>query len=300
MAKSTKLYMPELPEVETIRQGLRSAIVGKRFSDFWTNWRKNVKPSAAVVKRKIKGQKVIAVERRAKILIIKLNGGLNLLIHLKLTGQLVYQLKTKDKKPKTIFGGHPQKGGLENLPNKFTHHIFTFSNGAKLFFNDLRKFGWVKLVDKEQVDKFTSGLGIEPFDKDFTLAKFTAVLKRYPNRKVKQVLLDQTLISGLGNIYADESLFAAGIRPSRQAKRIKPPEIRRLYQSVKKILKAAIKHKGTSTDTIYIQISGAPGGYGKYLKVYGRHKDKCKRCGSQLIKIKQNGRGTHYCPKCQK
>ena len=292
--------MPELPEVETIRQGLKQAIVGQRFSDFWTNWQKNVKPSAAVVKRKIKGQRVVAVERRAKILIIKLSNGLNLLLHLKLTGQLVYQLRTKNQKLKTIAGGHPQKGGLDNLPNKFTHHIFIFSNGAKLFFNDLRKFGWVRLVDKKQVGKLVSDLGLEPFDKDFTLAKFTAVLKRYPNRKVKQVLLDQTLISGLGNIYADESLFAAGIRPSRQVKKIKPPEIKRLYQSIKKILKAAIKHKGTSTDTIYIQISGAPGGYGKYLNVYGRHKDKCKRCGTQLIKIKQNGRGTHYCPKCQK
>ena len=291
--------MPELPEVETLRRELTKAVKAKTVKDFWTDWPKNVKPSASTVKTKIKGKTILDIRRRAKILIIKLSGGNFLLIHLKLTGQLIYQPK---KLPATsyklIAGGHPQKGGLDNLPNKFTHYIFSFSDGAKLFFNDLRKFGWVKLVSKLQADKLVSDFGIEPFTRDFTLKKFTEILQRYPNRKIKQILLDQTLISGLGNIYCDESCFAAKILPTRIARMLKEQEIKRLFLVIPKILKLAIDKKGTSADT-YVQLDGSQGGMIPYLKVYGRQKQKCKRCRGLIHKIKLNGRGTHFCNSCQ-
>ena len=157
--------MPELPEVETIRRELNSAIKGKAFLDFWTDWQKNVNFSPAGFKRRIKGKKIFNVGRRAKILLIKLNDGNFLIIHLKLTGQLIYRPKVAlrpaqgDNKINLVVGGHPQKGGLDNLPNKFTHYIFTFSDGSKLFFNDLRKFGWVRLVDQNHVSQLIDQSG---------------------------------------------------------------------------------------------------------------------------------------------
>lgn len=295
--------MPELPEVETIRRELVSAIKGKTLKDFWSNWPKKVFPKPPTLKNKIVGQKIYEVRRRAKIIIIELTNGLHLTIHLKLTGQLIYKpnlpaSKAGTKKSKLIYGGHPQPGGLDNLPNKFTHHIFTFRDGSRLFFNDLRKFGWIRLATKHDIDRLVADSGVEPFDKNFTLQALRQILKRYPNRPVKQLLLDQTLISGLGNIYADESCFCAGIRPARTAKSLTDQEITALFRCIPKILQLAIDKKGTSFDQ-YIQLNGQPGGMVPFLKVYGRGKQPCKRCKTLITKTKLNGRGTHFCSHCQ-
>ncbi|MBN1779227.1 MAG: DNA-formamidopyrimidine glycosylase [Candidatus Buchananbacteria bacterium] len=292
--------MPELPEVETIRRGLNQNLAHKKIKSFWTNWPKKVEPSFRIVKNKIEGKKINQVSRRAKILIFQLDDYNYILIHLKLTGQLILRFKTKNLKLKTIAGGHPQPGGVDNLPNKFTHYVFEFTDGSKLFFNDMRKFGWVKLVSQNQLNEMIGKTGIEPFDKEFTLLNFERVLQKYPNRNVKQTLMDQNLLSGIGNIYADESLFASKIQPTRQIKTLKSEEIKKLHSNIKRILTLAIKHKGTSTDTIYVQHDGQPGGYSKYLKVYGQHRNNCKVCGKPLKKIRLNGRGTHFCPHCQK
>lgn len=288
--------MPELPEVETIRRELVSAIKGKTIKDFSSNWPKKVMPKPVTLKKKIAGQKVVTIKRRAKILIIELKNGLHLTIHLKLTGQLIYQPKTKNAK--LIHGGHPQPGGLDNLPNKFTHHIFTFRDDSRLFFNDLRKFGWIRLATKSDIARLVADSGVEPFDKDFTLEALRQILKRYPNRPIKQLLLDQTLISGLGNIYADESCFYAGVRPTRTAKSLIDKEIAALFRCIPKILQLAIDKKGTSFDQ-YIQLNGQPGGMVPFLKVYGRGKQPCKRCKTLITKTKLNGRGTHFCSHCQ-
>jgi len=296
--------MPELPEVETIRRELAKAIKNKTIADFWSDWPKGVNPKPAGLRRKIKGKKIVSVGRRAKILIIKLSSGEFLIIHLKLTGQLVYKVKetlrqTQGDKARLIVGGHPQKGGLGNLPNKFTHYIFSFADGSKLFFNDLRKFGWVRLVSQAAIDKLISSIGVEPFDKEFTLNNFSGIIKKYQSRKIKQVLLDQSLISGLGNIYTDESCFCAKILPTRVVKTLKEAEIKSLFVCIPKILRLAIAKKGTSDNT-YVQLDGRPGGMVPYLNVYGRKGEKCKRCGGSVQKIKLNGRGTHFCKNCQK
>lgn len=294
--------MPELPEVETLRRELSSAVKGKIIKSVKVHWPKMVKPlSVRSFHEILKDKKILGVNRRAKILILKLSDNKFLLIHLKLTGQLIYQKNIKILKHKNnlVVGGHPQLGGLDNLPNKYTHIIINFKDKSTLFFNDLRKFGWMRIVDKSVIDNFSKELGIEPFENSFTFNKFKEILLRYPNRKIKQVLLDQKLIAGIGNIYADESCFCAKIKPTRIIKSLKEKEIKDLRLCIIKILKLSISKKGTSSKT-YIQLNGQPGGFVPYLKVYGRKGKKCKRCSGIIERIKINGRGTHFCKKCQK
>ena len=293
--------MPELPEVETLRRELFSAVRGRIIRSVQVKVPKMVKPlTPAKFSQQLRGKKILDVNRRAKILIVKLSGDNYLMIHLKLTGQLIFiPKKLQAKSYKLIIGGHPQKGGANNLPNQFTHIIFDFSDGSKLFFNDLRKFGWMRIADKQQADKLASEFGIEPLEKDFTLPNFNAILKKYPNRKIKQILMDQSLIAGVGNIYTDESCFCAKIRPTRIVKTLKDKEIKDLYHCLPKILKLAISKKGTSADT-YIQLDGSQGGMEPYLKVYGRKGQMCKRCKGVIERIKLNGRGTHFCRQCQR
>ncbi len=293
--------MPELPEVETLRRELVSVIKGKIFVKAQIKVAKLIKPfSPANFQHKLKNKKILGIDRRAKVLIFELSGGLFLLIHLKMSGQLIFAFKNpKAISHKLIVGGHPQPGGLDDLPNKFTHIIFYFSDGSKLYFNDLRKFGWAKLLDKAGLKELTDEFGVEPLDKKFTLKKFQEIIKKYPNRKIKQILMDQKLIAGIGNIYADESCFCSKILPIRTAEKINKAEIEKLFLCIKKILKLAILKKGTSANT-YIQLDGSKGGMQPYLNVYGRKGEKCKRCDGIISKIKLNSRGTHFCAKCQK
>ncbi|MFA6410342.1 MAG: bifunctional DNA-formamidopyrimidine glycosylase/DNA-(apurinic or apyrimidinic site) lyase [Candidatus Buchananbacteria bacterium] len=300
--------MPELPEVETLRRELVKAIKGKTIKSAVCNWLKMVRPLTVLeFQTKIKNKKIIGVNRKSKVLILDLAGPLALLIHLKLTGQLIFRDQTaclpagrsEIRKKTLVVGGHPQKGGLDNLPNKFTHLILNFTDGSKLFFNDLRKFGWARLVNDLGVAEMIEKHGPEPLTKEFSFLYFQTILKKYPNRKIKQILLDQALISGLGNIYVDESCFCAKVLPMRTAKSLKPEEIKKLFSCIPEILKFAIAKKGTSADT-YVQLNGQPGGMVPYLKVYGRKGQKCKRCGGVVEKIKLNGRGTHFCRSCQK
>lgn len=290
--------MPELPEVETLRRELQGAIRGKTIKAAECDWHKMVKPlSISEFQKRIKGKKILDVNRRSKVLVINLAGPLSLAIHLKMTGQLIYKLKANSLK--LIMGGHPQKNGTTGLPNKFTHMILYFTDGSALFFNDLRKFGWARLIDDNGVTEIIESHGPEPLAKEFTLDYFKSLTDRYPNRKIKRILMDQKHIGGIGNIYADESCFCAKISPLRIAKKLKTAEIKVLFGCINKVVKFAIAKKGTSADT-YVQLDGKPGGMLPYLKVYGREGEKCKRCGGTVKKTKLNGRGTHYCPKCQK
>lgn len=256
--------MPELPEVETLKRELDRALVGKKFKDT--------------------GKKILGVDRRAKVLIFHLSGGEALLFHLKMTGQLVY---------KNIIGGHPED------PQKYTRATFHFTDGSKLLFNDLRKFGWYKFMSETELPNFFAKTGVEPLSKDFTLARFKEILSHYPKRKIKQFLLDQALVAGLGNIYVDESCFLAGILPTRIVSSLKANEIKKLHRSIIAVLKLSISKKGTSSRN-YVRSNGEPGGFVPFLNVYGRGKEICKICGEKISKIKLNGRGTHFCPRCQK
>jgi formamidopyrimidine-DNA glycosylase len=287
--------MPELPEVETIKRGLQKNIVGKTISDFDCNWKKMLNKSLNDYKKILKGLKILAVKRRAKMVILTLSHNWNALIHLKMTGQLVFGSKTR-----CVVGGHSIKEEFDCLPNKFTHATFTFSDKSHLYFNDIRKFGWIHLLNNAELEKeiFRMKLGIEPFDKNFTLAYFKNLLAKKPNMKIKQFLTDQTIISGIGNIYSDEVDFFAHVRPTRQVKTLNEKEINLIFKGIIKILTASIKAQGT-TFSNYRNAEGEVGVYSKQLKVYGKWGEKCP-CGGMIARIKIGGRSASYCPRCQK
>ena len=288
--------MPELPEVETIRRELQTAIRGRKITRVEVNLPKIVKLPAATFRRALVGATVVDVHRRAKLVLFHLSSGWTMIIHLKMSGQLIW----RPTKGKLRVGGHPIPGGLDNLPNKYSHVVFAMSGGT-LFFNDQRQFGFVKLVKTAELDAWLKheGYGPEPLERTFTLELFEAILHRHGKKRVKPTLLDQTVVAGLGNIYADESLHFAKIRPMRRINTLTPVERRDLFRGIQHVLTLSLKHKGTSADQ-YVTTTGEPGRMISFLKVYGREGERCKRCGGTIKKIVLAGRGTHFCPQCQR
>lgn len=283
--------MPELPEVETVKKELAKRIIGQKIVQVKILEKKQFFGDPEL----IIGQKIVKLWRRAKILAVDING-LTLLIHLKMTGQIIYL----SNKKKLISVGHPLPFGPDQLPNKMTRIIIGLDDGSRLFFNDLRKFGWLKVLTKKQVESELSSLGPEPLGKDFTLKYFINSLKK-TRRTVKTVLLDQAVVAGIGNIYANEALFEAEIDPRRQANSLSDQKIAKLHQAIKRILLEAINYGGTSAaDQAYIKPDASPGRYQEKLRVYQRDGQKCYRCGGIIARFNQNGRSTFWCLGCQK
>lgn len=286
--------MPELPEVETLRRELDKKLQGKKIAQVEVFWAGAIKPATAKKFKKIvTGRKILEVNRRAKILLVSLNDNSKLAIHLKMTGQLVFTPKVG----RLIVGGHPTDK-LE-MPGKHTRLVFHFTDQSKLYFNDLRKFGWVKILDEELKKYIDTELGIEPLSAKCTMVHFKKIFKKYPNRTVKQILLDQKLIAGIGNIYADETCFLAGILPWRKAKTLTEREIKKIKAKIIAVLNKSLRYGGTSARD-YVRSDGIPGGFAPHLTVYGRAGLSCKTCGTLIQKTKHVGRGTHFCPKCQR
>lgn len=284
--------MPELPEVETIKRGLSQKIIGKKIIDIIIDTSKSFQGDP----KDVIGSSVKDIERRAKLIRIKLSNNLNLLFHLKLTGQLIIIDHNK-----RFAGGHPSHDWHAKLPNSNTRVTFIFSDHLKLFFNDMRKFGWCKVLKNETIAQiFDEEFGIEPFSKDFTVEYLLGRAKKIPNRNIKQFLTDQKIIAGIGNIYADESLFLAGIMPTRKLKDLNLSQWRKIQENVIKILKEGIKYGGT-TDSDYVNVEGKRGGMQNYLRVYHRTGKPClNNCGGVVKRTTVGGRGTHYCENCQK
>jgi len=286
--------MPELPEVETIRWQLADQIVGQIIKSV------EVVADKAFIgnSQSVVGKKVTGVDRRAKLLLIKLGDKLALNIHLKMTGQLVYlpnetkiNLKEKQKGPYAI----------THLPNRYTRVILTLSQG-RLFFNDLRRFGWVKVLKnyRQQWQQADDRLGPEALSSQFNTDYLVNVVSK-TKRAIKLVLLDQEKIAGIGNIYANEVLFMAGVMPTRPANSLSRKEIEKLVQATKKILSQAVKHRGTSDkDDAYRQLDGNKGTFQNYLKIYGKQSTRCPNCQEQIKKIQLGGRGTYFCQRCQR
>jgi formamidopyrimidine-DNA glycosylase len=288
--------MPELPEVETIRAGLAKLLPGKVVKDVWYDWDKSFPNAPADVARFLVGSTIEKVRRRAKVLIVELSGGWALIIHLKMTGQLVF---VSDKKR---FGaGHPSKELVGELPAKTTHVVIDFTDGSKLFFNDQRKFGWMRLMPAIEIPEidFFKKVGPEPLDDDFTVDRFIERLMRRKNSNIKAVLLDQTVIAGVGNIYADESLWGAKIHPATLVSKVPKAKLVMLYNSLRDVLQLSIQ-KGGSTDKNYVDAEGKKGSYLSYANVFRKEGQPCPRCGTPIEKIRVAGRGTHFCPHCQK
>lgn len=318
--------MPELPEVETVRAGLSRLIPGRVVNDVWHDWPKGFPNAPTDVARFLVGTKIIHVRRRAKVLIIELSSGYSIVIHLKMTGQLVFvasgDKKIRDegleirevssKTPKSPIsnlkstkaprfgGGHPNDSLINKLPDKSTRVIIDFKDGSKLFFNDQRKFGWMRLLPTIEVPEidFLKKVGPEPLEDDFTAEVFIKQLKGRKNSGIKAVLLDQTVLAGIGNIYADESLWAAKIHPLTPVASISRTKLVALHSDIRDILNMAIK-KGGSTDRNYVNAEGKRGSYIDFAKVFRQEGQPCPRCGTTIEKIRAAGRGTHICRKCQ-
>lgn len=287
--------MPELPEVETVRVGLSKLLPGRVVQSVDHDWPKSFPNAAHDVEQFLVGAAVTDVRRRAKVLLIELGTNYTLVIHLKMTGQLVFVGKER-------FGaGHPNDSLVNDLPDKSTRVTLTFADGTKLFFNDQRKFGWVRLLPTPEVPNidFFLKVGPEPLSDEFTWQVFKQRLMRRKNSNIKAVLLDQTVLAGVGNIYADESLWGAKIHPTRLVKDLKDSQIKLLHSELRFVLQLAIDKGGSSNHT-YVNAEGKRGSYMDFARVFRREGLACPRCSATIIKTKVAGRGTHTCPTCQK
>lgn len=286
--------MPELPEVETVKAGLQKLIAGRTIVGVSHDWAKSFPNAQADVDAFLIGATVQKVDRRAKVLLIELSTKHTLLVHLKMTGQLVYRGEQN-------FGaGHPNDSLIGRLPDKSTRVIFDLDNGAKLFFNDQRKFGWARLLPSIEVKNidFMKKLGPEPLSADFTKEQFIERLTRRKNTSIKSALLDQTVIAGVGNIYADESLWGAKIHPATVVSNLPKTKLRELFSEIQYVLNLSIE-MGGSSDRNYVNAEGKKGSYISFARVFRREGQPCPRCKATIEKIRVAGRGTHVCPKCQ-
>lgn len=283
--------MPELPEVETIRRGLDGFIKGAKITKVEVLCDK----SFIGLKKLVENQKIIAIRRRGKALLIDLENDNTMMIHLRMTGQLIYDGDGSER----FAAGHPNDNFVDDLPNKQTRVIFELENG-KLFFNDQRKFGFVKVIETAAVenDPFIKKLAKEPWD--MAAEEFYAKLQKHKSSPIKAVLLDQTIIAGLGNIYTDEALFESRIHPKTKAGDIDKKTAGILLKNAAHVMDVSIS-AGGSTLKDYVKADGTKGDYlDKFAHVYNRAGNLCTCKKAKIEKIKVAGRGTHFCPNCQK
>ena len=266
--------MPELPEVETIKRELERAVLGKKIIEVKINNPKVIKqPKSKIFSKNLENATIKNILRKGKLLILELSSGQSLTIHLKMTGQLIYPGNTRQSRVS-----------------------FRLSDNRWLDFNDRRLLGELRLLDDWASLRFIKELGPEPFD--LTVDKFKEMLAS-KKTKIKPLLMDQTFISGVGNLYAAEVLFRAKIHPERPASSLSDKERERLFKQINAVLTEAIRYKGSSVDQ-YVQLSGELGDYIRYHKVYGRGGKPCSVCKTPIKRISLAGRGTYFCPKCQK
>ncbi len=280
--------MPELPEVETVRLFLDSHILGKTISDIEILNSKSFvdDPNLAT------NQKIISTSRLGKQLSLHLQNNLILLFHLKMTGQVIIG--------DSVFGHPTPKEDKTHLPNKSTRIIFTFSDGTKLFFNDQRKFGWVKLFTQSELKDFQKNIGIDALSPDFTDKYFYQQLQK-STRAIKLVLLDQSKFAGIGNIYDNDALFLSHIHPQTKSNKITQKQAKILRQNLVDLMKESLFHGGsTAKDNKYVHPDGTVGQHQYFFRVYQRDNQPCLVCKTPIKRIKIGGRGTFYCPKCQK
>ena len=280
--------MPELPEVETIKRGLKSFILGKHIKKVTVFCEKSFQGDPKIAEN----SKVIAIRRFGKALILDLDNDYSLMIHLRMTGQLIYDGEER------YAAGHPSDNFTAKLPNKQTRVTINFEKGT-LYFNDQRKFGFIKVLNTTAVknDAFIQKLAKEPWDmtEDELYEKF----QKHKNSLIKAVILDQSIICGLGNIYADESLFAAKIHPERRAGTVTRTETKALLFAARDVMDKSI-NSGGSTMATYVKADGTKGDYLElFAQVFHKQGQPCPICGTTIIKTKVAGRGTHICPHCQ-
>lgn len=329
--------MPELPEVETIKRGLNKLIIGRTITAVHSNSTRSFPNAQADVAHFLINASITDIRRRAKVLLIDLSTNYTLVIHLKMTGQLVFvgravgatsrndplQPKSdqvpgplsdlersriiEESAPKgdhneaRFAGGHPNDSLIGVLPDKSTHVTFEFTDGSHLYFNDQRKFGWVRLIPTVEVPNidFMKRVGPEPLETDFTAKQFAQRFKRRARTKIKAAILDQSVIAGVGNIYADESLWGAKIHPATMVSDLPYSKFKLLYSEVRYVMNLSIENGG-STNRNYVNAEGKKGSYMEFARVFRREGLPCHRCSAEIIKTRVAGRGTHICPSCQR
>lgn len=281
--------MPELPEVETVKRGLVKLILYKKFIQAEVR-----EPKSAIGDFKgLIGAELVGLRRFGKALVMDFNNDWSLMIHLRMTGQLIWQGEER------FAAGHPTEDFVREMPSKHTRVILEF-DGGKLYFNDQRKFGFCKVLRTVEVgeDGFIKKLAKEPWGME--VEEFWEKLQRRKNSVIKAVLLDQTVIAGLGNIYTDETLFDAGVDPRRKAGKVSRQEAEKILEGARKVMQRAID-AGGSTMATYVRADGTKGSYlEEFAQVFQREGQACFRCGTEIKKIRVAGRGTYFCPRCQK
>lgn len=282
--------MPELPEVQTVVSQLGKKITGKTLQSFWTSWEKKVLEPLSKLRRLIRGATVLGTRRFGKTIVIDLDNHYSLVIHLKMTGHLLY----KDER-------NVEAREWQDPMNQFIRHRFTFTDGSQVDFSDMRKFGWVDICLTGELAKHRhiEKLGVDALSREFTAATLAALVKRYPKRAIGVLLLDQENIAGIGNIYRSESLYRAKILPLRASGTLKRAEIQRLHEKIQAVLREAVKLRGT-TDGDFRDTFGRRGGFQRALFVYGRTGLPCKKCGTIVERKKLGSRSIFFCSRCQK
>ncbi|MES2416379.1 MAG: DNA-formamidopyrimidine glycosylase [Patescibacteria group bacterium] len=305
--------MPELPEVETTTQGLQKEIVGLKIKDVWTDLNSKDKRQNDAVKnakyfpffkKEVSGKKILSANRRAKNILIHLSGGKTILIHMKMTGHLLYgKYQYFKKENKWLPENKDKKHPLHDPYNRFVHVVFILSNGKHLAFCDSRKFGKITLLDTTSMHntKHLFGIGPEPLEKDFTIEKLRECLDKKPNGKIKIVLMDPSIVAGIGNIYSDEILWRASVHPERKVSSIKNPELKLIFKAMKEALLKGIDFGGDSMSD-YRNIYGLPGKFQLHHDAYRRTGEKCRKksCTGVIIRKVIGSRSAHFCSVHQK
>ncbi len=304
--------MPELPEVQTTVNGLNTKVLKRTFVDVWSDWKKMVRLRSdfsgtlvgrvkkphdfEIFKKELKGRKIINVWRRAKNVIFDLSGGYSLLVHMKMTGHLLYGTWSMKRETWTA----AKDSVLQEKINGYLHIIFFLDNGKMIALSDLRKFAKVELWKTEEflVSPEFLGWGPEPLEKSFTFEKFQTALKNKKG-KVKQVIMEPKVIAGIGNIYASEALWWAKIHPKKSVLKLSRAELKALYSAIKKVLKAGIDFGGDSFSD-YRDVDGKKGNFEGHKKAYQREGEPCTRCKSKIVREVITARSAFFCPTCQK
>ena len=283
--------MPELPEVQTVVTQLGEKIIGKKITLVWSDWQKKIFPSYSEFLRHAKNASIVGVRRFGKHIVIDLDNDHSIVAHLKMTGHFL--VKNDQNREKPAFTEDPING--------YIHHIFTFADGTTLEFSDMRKFGWLHILETEAVEKLPSiaTLGIDALSPKLTGQYFHELLVGKKTRPIGVVLLEQGLIAGIGNIYRSEALFLAGIVPTRRIDTLTSGEWQKILPAIKKVLSKAVRLRGTS-DGDFRDTDGLQGSFQETLYVYGRTGEPCKKCGTIIVRQKIGQRSVFYCPQCQK
>ena len=291
--------MPELPEVETIRRGLLGRVCNKRIKHVDIRCQRIIlRPPPRAMAKALAGQMIRDIQRRGKFLVFRLDDYC-LLVHLGMSGQLTYWDKTQRDDERFFVTVTGLQQARQHSVDKHTHVSLYFADGNAMHYRDIRQFGKWRLYRKDAFHEAREfwQLGLEPFDRSYTHPKF---LERFRGRKlrIKSLLLNQSFVAGVGNIYADEALFEAGIHPERLAHSLSPDEKQRLFRAIPKVLRRGLKHGGTSFQN-YLNAEGEAGTNQETLRVYGREGEECRRCQTLIVRIVVGQRGTHFCQTCQ-